>query len=195
MKLRYFIGLLGVVFAVTSCSNRENYREVVSSWTDEPLRQLIAAWGLPDRTTRLPTGQIVVEYRDKNILQVYEPINPVSRSTRRSGYQTGRADSRFTGLEAAGPARPVSILQPQTGGAEESRYYLATSCRTTFITDNNEVIRGWEFTGDNCISMPPPNSELPANIGSCRVRQGDAETTFVTTRSDCRRIGGTVLRS
>jgi hypothetical protein len=188
LRLRYLVAAAFILMAA-GCSNRENYKEVVNSWLSAPVDALIAAWGPASDMYTLPTGQLVLEYHHKNILHVFEPIAPLlpyDRSIR------GVEPVLTRGSPIQGPPySPYSAPRPQP---RRNSHYLALTCKTSFVTDRNWVISGWEFSGDNCISRPPPNSEVPANLVACSISQAEAGNVFLTTPADCARAGGRVSR-
>ena len=152
---------------------------------NEPIARLIAAWGQPSDMFKLPGGHVVVEYRHKNILHVFQPIMPLlpyDRATRPEPSLVRAASTHGAPYHS------------QRAAPRRNRLYLAVSCVTSFITDERQMIRGWEFKGDNCISLPPPNSEVPANLATCRVQQNHGANIFLTTAAECARVGGTVQR-
>lgn len=74
---KIMISLLSA-FALVGCATTANYQHMVNHWQGAQSRDLIAAWGSPDATVKLPTGNTVYMYTHQQLSSAPVGATPVA---------------------------------------------------------------------------------------------------------------------
>jgi hypothetical protein len=96
--------------------------KIMTSWEGQPISRAIDQWGYPSLAMDTESGKTYVwEHQKSSYIPTYTTIT----TTGVSGYPTTQNVS--------------------TGG-----YTVSGNCTRVLKTDDEEIVRSWEWYGDNC---------------------------------------------
>jgi hypothetical protein len=116
------------------CATKANYRDVVASWVGASADDLVRAWGAPQSTYRLDSGNEILVWEDTHASTMPTTVMPGNTTVlRRNGLITAHST-------------PTTV----SGGGT-----VVYTCRTEFeVNPSGQVVR-WRAEGENCVAGNP----------------------------------------
>lgn len=139
---------MGLLFLV-GCATTENYEKILGSWVGNHVDDLIASWGIPDKSIELSTGGAMIEY----IRESTSIGGGGSYSVPQTTYNSGNA-SVYGGL---GGSLYGNYSGTTTTYIEKNYpvYTIYRNCTTRFTMDSLGIIIKWVWEGNNCKALDP----------------------------------------
>jgi hypothetical protein len=133
MRFPRIVAVLGC--AVTAaCATTANYEKVLDSWLGAPAERLVARWGAPISTFRLPSGNEIYIYDSRRTGVITTPV------------QVHQGPGMFVGgMYYPGPTTV-------TGG---QAIPFNRWCRTEFTVNPQGTIVQWRWEGNDCVARSP----------------------------------------
>lgn len=120
---------LGLLFLLAGCATTANYQQSLNRWQGAQAQDLVKAWGNPDSSIRLQSGNTIYMYMRKQLYS--RPVTPPMPTFTVTGtpvYNMGFANA-YAGTQT-----------------------LSLYCRTWFEMNNKNVIINTRFEGNNCVA-------------------------------------------
>ncbi|MFH0855593.1 MAG: hypothetical protein V1869_03680 [Candidatus Omnitrophota bacterium] len=135
--MKKFIYLFAMAVLLGGCASTAKYDARLNTWIGASENDLVASWGVPNKTYKLDNGKKAVEYVHKNTVQGGGYMYTVPQTT----YQSGRiGDKSYSGTSITNVTEIAPI----------QKYKL--SCKTSFIINNNGKVESWHHEGNDCIA-------------------------------------------
>lgn len=126
------------IIFIGGCATTEKYEENLRSWVGRDISNLIASWGYPSNSFKLPNGNTVYQY---NYQRSY--TTPITYNTV-SNYNT---NNYAINNPSYGTYTTGSTKTYQTGG-QTFNYW----CKTFFEVNKSNIIVKWRWEGNSCRS-------------------------------------------
>ncbi len=123
-----------LIVAVATCALvlggcGKSYQEILNSWVNHDVNELIRSWGAPNSTFRMPNGNIVLIFESGS--SYTEPVT----------VQPGQTTARVYGNTVYSQTTPATIRGGDT---------IHFSCRTEIETNQEGRIVYWRYQGNAC---------------------------------------------
>ena len=145
-----FSVLIGFVSLLAGCATVENYNNILDTWIDADIDELVLAWGIPDKEWTLGGGDKMYTYNNTR----NETTGGIPYTTKSTTYGTGR-----NGIPQGQILTTLTTQYSPT-------YNITKYCFTTFRVHQRRIVQ-WSHKGNDCIALPPEtikNSDpLPRN--------------------------------
>jgi|SRR6185312_17313570 len=123
-----FVGIL----LLAGCATSGNYQQIVNQWQGKPAQRLLAVWGSPDASVKLPSGNTVYLYMKQQLYTTPNYNAPVA------------------------PVFSVDNGAPRYGVGFNNTYNntqtTTLSCRTWFEVNPKGSIINAQFQGNGCVA-------------------------------------------
>ncbi|QEL54263.1 hypothetical protein [Chromobacterium paludis] len=136
-----------LLLALAGCSmipTQQGYAQKVYRWQGRDVNELLAEWGPPSKSMKMPNGNMLYSYVKESTEQ-----QPLTQNTR---YEPG---TKLTVTDKDGQSRVVEtpgrwVSDGMTGGG--SVHY---QCNTNFVVDKKtQEVLSVSFDGNNCLALP-----------------------------------------
>ncbi len=129
--------LLVLVLGLNGCATTANYDAKLATYVGATEEQLVANWGIPNKTYDLPNGKKAVEFVNRSVVEVggFTSVTPYTT------YQTGT----INGQEFRGTSTSYMI-------EKDPPRKQRLSCTTTFLLDKDGKVESFSRKGNNCVA-------------------------------------------
>ena len=124
---------------------QKGYEQMLGSWGAVNINQLIAVWGPPSRTYKMPDGDTIYTY---NRSQTY--TTPIRQSPTYTAPSTTMVN--VIGNTAYATTYPGQTIGGEVYGGETIHQF----CTTHFFVNEFGRIRSWRYEGNACLAPEKP---------------------------------------
>jgi hypothetical protein len=124
---------------LSGCATAQGFRDLMDSWIDNPVGDLVQAFGPPQSQYTLPDGSRILSFTQS--------------STRHMGGNTTTTPVTTSGI-VYGAGGPTSFSATTYQTTTSPSYTVSRSCTVNFKIDSRGMVRSWQATGDMCVARP-----------------------------------------
>ena len=134
--MRRIVALL-LCLGLCGCATTAKYEAKLNNWIGASEDSLVASWGVPNKTYKMPDGKKAMEYVHKETVQSGGYTYATPQTTYRSG-TIGNKSYSGTSTTYVTQAEPIQ------------KYKL--SCKTSFMINSSGKVESWHHEGNDCVS-------------------------------------------
>lgn len=126
-----------LVLGLSGCATMANYDAKLATYMGATEEQIVANWGIPNKTYTLDNGKKALEFLNRSVIEVggFTSVTPYTT------YQTGT----INGQEYRGTSTSYVI-------EKDPPRKQRLSCKTTFLLDKDGNVESFNRSGNNCVS-------------------------------------------
>lgn len=130
-------GLLIIAIVLSGCATTAKYDAKLSTYLGTTEEDIVANWGIPNKTYELDNGKKALEFLNRTVVEVggFTSVTPYTT------YQSGT----INGQEYRGTSTSYVI-------EKDPPRRQRLSCKTTFLLDKDGKVESFNRSGNNCVS-------------------------------------------
>lgn len=129
--------MLVLCLGICGCATTAQYEKKLNTFIGTSEDNLIASWGVPDKTYTLQDGKKAVEFVHKYSSQSGGYLYTTPQTTYYSGT---KGDKAYSGTATTYVTERTPVQK------------YKSFCKTSFIIDTDGKVKSWHHEGNNCVA-------------------------------------------